>query len=204
MGVDVPAHRHVFVDARPDLLEGVRHVGGEPRFLSLYFEPDLDPAARESLVAGWRSAEEHRAWVVSRDEAIDVVYVILPNALHAEYAVRASRAGKHVMCEKPMAVSVEGCEAMIRAANEAQRKLMIGYRCHFEPYNLQAVRLIREGELGTVRVVVTDNGRLIRLPVDQVRVTGRTSMGVTMLRLDDNERVTSCFPVVDDGEGEDG
>ena len=69
--VDVPAHRHVFVDDRPDLLEGVRHVGGEPRFLSLYFEPDLDPAARESLVAGWRSAEEHRAWVVSRDEAID-------------------------------------------------------------------------------------------------------------------------------------
>ena len=64
-------HRHVFVDDRPDLLEGVRHVGGEPRFLSLYFEPDLDPAARESLVAGWRSAEEHRAWVVSRDEAID-------------------------------------------------------------------------------------------------------------------------------------
>jgi hypothetical protein len=49
----------------------VRHVGGEPRFLSLYFEPDLDLAARESLVAGWRSAEEHRAWVVSRDEAID-------------------------------------------------------------------------------------------------------------------------------------
>ncbi|MDT8265623.1 DNA gyrase C-terminal beta-propeller domain-containing protein, partial [Roseomonas sp. DSM 102946] len=53
-------------------------------------------------------------------------------------------------------------------------------------------------------MLVTDNGRLIRLPVDQVRVTGRTSMGVTMLRLDDNERVTSCFPVVDDGEGEDG
>ena len=69
--VDVPPHRHVFVDDRPDLLEGVRHVGGEPRFLSLYFEPDLDPAARESLVAGWRSAEEHRAWVVPRDEAID-------------------------------------------------------------------------------------------------------------------------------------
>ena len=109
---------------------------------------------------------------IARDEAIDVVYVILPNALHAEYAVRASRASKHVMCEKPMAVSVEGCEAMIRAANEAQRKLMIGYRCHFEPYNLQAVRLIREGELGTVRVVVTDNGRPIDLgnPADQWRL----------------------------------
>ena len=68
--IDVPAHRHVFVDARPDLLDGVRHVGGEPRFLSLYFEPGLDESARATLLAGWREAEEHRAWVVSRDEAI--------------------------------------------------------------------------------------------------------------------------------------
>lgn len=69
--VDVPAHRHVFVDDRPDLLDGIRHVGGEPRFLSLYAEPGLDDAARERLVAGWRAAEEHRAWVLGRDEAID-------------------------------------------------------------------------------------------------------------------------------------
>lgn len=69
--VDVPAHRHVFVDDRPELLEGVRHVGGEPRFLSLYAEPRLDEAARARLVEGWRAAEGHRAWVLGRDEAID-------------------------------------------------------------------------------------------------------------------------------------
>jgi predicted AlkP superfamily pyrophosphatase or phosphodiesterase len=69
--VDVPAHRHVFVDDRPDLLDGIRHVGGEPRFLSMYAEPSLDDAARKRLVAGWRDAEEHRAWVLGRDEAID-------------------------------------------------------------------------------------------------------------------------------------
>jgi len=69
--VDVPAHRHVFVDARPDLLDGIRHVGGEPRFLSLYAEPGLDDAARAQLVEGWRSAEGHRAWVLGRDEAIE-------------------------------------------------------------------------------------------------------------------------------------
>lgn len=68
--VDVPAHRHVFVDARPDLLDGVHHVGGEPRFISLYLEPGLEEPARASLLAAWREAEEHRAWVVSRDEAI--------------------------------------------------------------------------------------------------------------------------------------
>ncbi|MFE6255388.1 alkaline phosphatase family protein [Agromyces sp. NPDC057865] len=69
--VDVPAHRHVFVDARPDLLDGIRHVAGEPRFLSLYAEPGLDEPARAQLVEGWRSAEGHRAWVLGRDEAIE-------------------------------------------------------------------------------------------------------------------------------------
>jgi predicted AlkP superfamily pyrophosphatase or phosphodiesterase len=68
--IDVPAHRHVFVDDHPELLEGVRHVGGEPRFLSLYFEPGLDAAARDALLEGWRGAEGHRAWVLGRDEAI--------------------------------------------------------------------------------------------------------------------------------------
>jgi hypothetical protein len=69
--IDVPAHRHVFVDAKPELVDGVRHVGGEPRFLSLYLEPDLDAASRSALVDRWRASEEHRAWVVTRDEAID-------------------------------------------------------------------------------------------------------------------------------------
>lgn len=69
--VDVPAHRHVFVDSRPELLEGIRHVGGEPRFLSLYAEPGLGDAARARLVEGWRAAEGHRAWVLGRDEAIE-------------------------------------------------------------------------------------------------------------------------------------
>ncbi|MGI9824553.1 alkaline phosphatase family protein [Agromyces sp. Marseille-Q5079] len=70
--VDVPSHRHVFIDAKADLVEGVRHVGGEPRFLSLYLEPGLGAEDRGALLARWRAAEEHRAWVMSRDEAIDV------------------------------------------------------------------------------------------------------------------------------------
>lgn len=69
--IDVPAHRHVFVDDRPELLEGVRHVAGEPRFLSFYVEPGLDDSARAALVEAWRAAEGHRAWVLARDEAIE-------------------------------------------------------------------------------------------------------------------------------------
>ena len=68
--VDVPAHRHVFVDASPELVDGVRHVAGEPRCLGLVLEPDLDAARRASLLARWREAEGARAWVLSAEEAI--------------------------------------------------------------------------------------------------------------------------------------
>jgi len=89
---------------------------------------------------------------------IDIVYVCLPNALHAEYTIRAAKAGKHVMCEKPMAVSVAECEAMIAACKTANRKLMIGYRCHFEPFNVEAMRLARAGAAGKIRYVRSEHG----------------------------------------------
>lgn len=69
--IDVPEHRHVFIDAQPELLDGVRHVGGEPRCLSLYFEPELPEAGRSVVVDRWRAAEGQRSWVLSRQEAID-------------------------------------------------------------------------------------------------------------------------------------
>jgi glucose-fructose oxidoreductase len=96
---------------------------------------------------------------LAKNDQVDVVYIVLPNGLHAEYAVRAAKAGKHVFCEKPMAVTVEECERMIRASSEARKKLMIAYRCQYEPCNLAAVKSIRSGEIGAVRVVTTDNGR---------------------------------------------
>ncbi len=89
---------------------------------------------------------------------VDIVYVCLPNAMHAEYTIRAAKAGKHVMCEKPMAVSVAECEAMIRACKTAGKKLMIGYRCHFEPFNLEAMRLAKSGAAGKIRYVRSEHG----------------------------------------------
>jgi hypothetical protein len=68
--VDVPAHRHVFVDVRPELLDGVRHVAGEPRCLGLVLDPAVDDAGRSALLDGWRGAEGSRAWVLSGDEAV--------------------------------------------------------------------------------------------------------------------------------------
>lgn len=89
---------------------------------------------------------------------VDIVYVCLPNSMHAEYVIRAARASKHVMCEKPMAVSPAECEAMIAACRKANRKLMIGYRCHFEPFNLEAMRLARAGTAGKIRYVRSEHG----------------------------------------------
>jgi hypothetical protein len=68
--VDVPAHRHVFVDASPELVDGIRHVAGEPRCLGLVYEPDIDAGGRAALLARWREAEGARAWVLSAEEAI--------------------------------------------------------------------------------------------------------------------------------------
>jgi glucose-fructose oxidoreductase len=95
---------------------------------------------------------------IADDPDIDAVYVVLPNNMHAEYSIRASKAGKHVMCEKPMAVSVAECEAMIAAAKRAGKKLMIGYRCHFEQYNLHCVERIRSGAFGPIRLITAETG----------------------------------------------
>jgi predicted dehydrogenase len=84
---------------------------------------------------------------------VDIVYIVLPNAMHAEYTIRAARAGKHVLCEKPMAVNARECEEMIAACKAAKRQLAIAYRLHFEPYNLELVRLARSRELGAVKVI---------------------------------------------------
>jgi predicted dehydrogenase len=89
---------------------------------------------------------------------IDVVYVVTPNALHAEHTLKAAKAGKHVLCEKPMEVSSEKCQQMIDACKKAGRQLAIGYRLHFEPNNLECVRLAREKVFGGVQMIQADFG----------------------------------------------
>ncbi len=90
---------------------------------------------------------------IARNPAIDAVYVALPNSMHAEYTIRAAKAGKHVLCEKPMSTTVADAEQMITACKAANVKLMIAYRCHYEPTNLRAVQLIRDGALGQVQAI---------------------------------------------------
>jgi predicted dehydrogenase len=82
---------------------------------------------------------------------VDAVYIALPNSMHAEYAIRAARAGVHVLCEKPMAPTVVECRQMISACRKADVKLMIAYRLHFEGLNLAAIDIARSGRLGALK-----------------------------------------------------
>lgn len=89
---------------------------------------------------------------------VDAVYVALPNSMHAEYTVRSARAGKHVLCEKPMAVSVGECEQMIEACKSARKKLMIAYRLQYEPNTLKAQQLIRNRGVGALELIDSSFG----------------------------------------------
>jgi glucose-fructose oxidoreductase len=79
---------------------------------------------------------------------IDIVYVVTPNGLHAEHAIAAAKAGKHVICEKPMANTVAECDAIIAACRSAGVKLSIGYRLFWDPYHTELRRLARPENFG--------------------------------------------------------
>ncbi|MEP6725852.1 MAG: Gfo/Idh/MocA family oxidoreductase [Bacteroidota bacterium] len=95
---------------------------------------------------------------IKDNPAIDIVYVVTPNALHAAFAVRAAKAGKHVICEKPMATTLEDCDRMIDACIQAGVTLSVGYRLHFEPYNQQIIQLATTHKYGYVQKVIARDG----------------------------------------------
>ena len=112
-----------------------------------------DPVKREQL--GNKYGVEKTYSYGQYDEClkqVDAVYIALPNTMHCEYTVRAARAGVHVLVEKPMALTEEECEQMIRAAREAGVKLMVAYRLHFERANLEAGEIARSGRIGEPRL----------------------------------------------------
>jgi predicted dehydrogenase len=98
------------------------------------------------------------------DSGVDVVYIILPNSMHADFTIKALEAGKHVLCEKPMAVSSAECERMIAAAKAADRRLAIAYRLHYEPYNMKVMELCRQQALGRIKTFASSNGQTTKAP----------------------------------------
>jgi predicted dehydrogenase len=96
---------------------------------------------------------------IKDNPAIDVVYIVLPNSMHAEYTIRAAKAGKHVLCEKPMANSVAECQEMIAACKAAQKKLMVAYRMRYEPMTVKAIELAQSPKAtGTIKHIRAEAG----------------------------------------------
>ncbi len=149
--------------------------------LGKYAEGQLAPALKETkhcylaaLVSG--SKEKAAKWAnkynvpkeniysyenfdsIKDNPSIDIVYIVLPNSMHPEFVIRAARAAKHVITEKPMATSVQDCQRMIDACKEAGVMLSVGYRLHFEPHNLQMMRLGREKIMGEIKNIKAYNG----------------------------------------------
>jgi len=90
---------------------------------------------------------------------VQVIYIVLPNSMHREYVERGAKAGKQILCEKPMATSVKDCEAMIAACKAANVKLMIAYRQQYEPMNQAIVKMVKDGKLGELKSYIATNGQ---------------------------------------------
>lgn len=93
---------------------------------------------------------------IKENKNIDVVYVVLPNAMHAEFSIRAALAGKHVICEKPMAINLAECDEIIKACKDNGVKLGMGYRLHSEPYTQEIKRYVREKTFGKVKNMISE------------------------------------------------
>jgi predicted dehydrogenase len=101
---------------------------------------------------------------IKNNPEIEAVYIVLPNGMHEEYTTRAAQAGKHVLCEKPMAASSKEAQRMIEACKKAGKKLMIAYRIQYEPNNRQMMEWTRKQKFGKVKVITSTNVQNIGNP----------------------------------------
>src|SRR5919109_4884539 len=126
--------------AQVAVLPAFAHAGNSELTALVSDDPEkLEKLGRKYRVKNRYSYAEYDECLAGGE--VDAVYIALPNHLHREYSERAARAGVHILCEKPMAVTEEDCLSMIRVAEENQVKLMIAYRLHFEEANLKAIDL---------------------------------------------------------------
>jgi Predicted dehydrogenases and related proteins len=185
---------NAMVDDKYRQKSGVALVG-----LGEYSSGQLGPALKETaycslagVVSG--SEEKRRTWQreygldagslysydnfddVKDNPDIDIVYIVLPNAMHAEFVIRAARAGKHVICEKPLATTVEDAKRMIEACKEAGVRLSVGYRLHFDLFHQEMMRLARNRIHGNIKRIIADDSMEIG-DKNQWRVKGALAGG---------------------------
>lgn len=120
---------------------------------------------------------------IAKNDNVDIVYVVLPNSMHADFCIRAAKAGKHVICEKPMAISVTECDAIIEACKKANVKLSVGYRLHSEPYTQEIKRFVREETFGKIQYVSADAAYYSKTNPDQWRLNKALSGGGALMNM---------------------
>lgn len=120
---------------------------------------------------------------IAKNDDIDIIYVVLPNSMHADFCIRAAKAGKHVICEKPMAISVEECDAIINACKEYNVKLGVGYRMQSDPYTHEVKKYVKEKTFGNVLFVSSDAGYISNDNPDQWRLDKSLSGGGALMNM---------------------
>ena len=135
--------RTQFLPALMDAHNAVLHAVG-----SRNLEKAREVAARFGASQAYGSYEE-----LLRDPEIEAVYIPLPNSMHKAWTIKALRAGKHVLCEKPMALNVEECDEMLQAAEEEGRLFMEAFMYRFHPQIRKTEELLREGRIGEVQLI---------------------------------------------------
>ncbi|RZK80390.1 MAG: Gfo/Idh/MocA family oxidoreductase [Pedobacter sp.] len=93
------------------------------------------------------------------NDEVQVIYIILPNNMHKEFTIRGAKAGKHILCEKPMANTAAECRQMIKACDTAGVKLMIAYRIQYQPHHLLLREMIKKEQFGKVKFIEASNGQ---------------------------------------------
>jgi predicted dehydrogenase len=161
--------------AQVAVLPAFRHAAENSELVALVSD---DPVKRNALARRYRLSKvyDYRGYAdCLAEKELDAVYIALPNHLHRDYAVAAAEAGKHVLCEKPLAVTEKECEEIIETASRNGVRLMTAYRLHFEGANLEAIETVRSGKLGVPRIFAS----VFTMPVedeDNIRL-GPTEKG---------------------------
>jgi len=156
--------------ARTSVLPAFAAIGGNSRLVAVVSgdRTKAQIVAREFKAAAYHYDELRQSL---QREDVNAVYIALPNSLHCDYAVEAARAGVHVLCEPPMAITADECRRMIRTCQTNRVKLMIAYRLHVRPAVMRALGLVRAGQVGipktfsadfTTRIEDPENTRLQR------------------------------------------
>lgn len=101
---------------------------------------------------------------IEKDPHVDVVYIVLPNAMHKEFTIRSAIAKKHVLCEKPMATNVADAQEMIDICKNENKKLMIAYRVQYEPHNQLIKNWVQNKVFGETKIIECFNGEFVDDP----------------------------------------